>query len=45
MVQYEPSAEAEARLQAITQVYITRFDQEAVMRSDTAVCTRFISKD
>lgn len=44
MIQYAPSADAEAKLQAITQAYIKRFDQEAVMRSDTPVCTRFISK-
>ncbi len=43
MIQYAPSDEAEAKLQAITQAYITRFDQEAVMRSDTPVCTQFIS--
>lgn len=45
LVQYAPSAEAEIKLSAITQAYIKRFDQEAVMRSDTPVCTQFISRD
>ena len=45
LVQYPASEEAEAKLSAITQAYIKRFDQEAVMRSDTPVCTQFISRD
>ncbi len=44
MIQYPSSAEAEAKLEALTQAYIKRFDQEAVMRSDTPVCTQFISQ-
>ena len=45
LVQYAPSAEAETKLQAISQAYIERFDQEAVMRSDTPVCTQFMLRD
>lgn len=45
LVQYPAGEEAEAKLTAITQAYIKRFDQEAVMRSDTPVCTQFISRD
>ncbi len=43
LVQYPPSAEADAKLNAIARAYIDRFKQEAVMRSDSAVCTRFIT--
>ncbi|MBO6503298.1 MAG: DUF3574 domain-containing protein [Kordiimonadaceae bacterium] len=45
LVQYAPSVEAETKLQAITQAYIERFDQEAVMRSDTPACTQFIGNN
>lgn len=45
LVQYAPSVEAETKLQAITQAYIERFDQEAVMRSDAPVCTQFIGNN
>lgn len=45
MIQYAPSADAEAKLRTLTQAYIERFDQEAVMRSYTPVCTQFIAKD
>lgn len=44
LVQYPPSSEADAKLKAIAQAYITRFSQEAVMRSDTPVCTQFITR-
>lgn len=43
MIKYPPSSVAEAKLEAITQAYIKRFDQEAIMRSDTPVCTRFVT--
>lgn len=43
LVQYPPSPDADAKLKAIAGAYIKRFDQEAVMRSDSAVCTQFIS--
>lgn len=42
--QNAPCDEAQAKLQAITQAYIKRFDQQAVMRSDTPACTQFITR-
>lgn len=45
LVHYAPSPEADAKLKAITQAYINHFDQEAVMRSDTPVCTQFITPE
>lgn len=44
LVQYPPSPEADAKLKAIAKAYIKQFKQEAVMRSDSAVCTQFITK-
>jgi len=41
LVQYVPSAEAEAAINAVATAYRTRFSQQSVMRSDHAVCTRF----
>jgi len=43
LVQYPPSPEADAKLKAIANAYIEQFEQEAVMRSDTPVCTQFYS--
>lgn len=47
LVQYphdgDLGAEADAKLKAIANAYITQFNQEAVMRSDTPVCTQFYS--
>lgn len=45
LVQYPPSEAADAKLNAIAKAYVERFSQEAVMRSDSAVCTRFITKE
>lgn len=45
LVQYPPSEAADAKLKAIAKAYIKQFRQEAVMRSDNAVCTRFITRD
>lgn len=45
MVQYPPSEEADAKLNAIAKAYVEQFEQEAVMRSDSAVCTQFITRD
>jgi len=45
LVQYPPSFEADAKLKAIAAAYIKQFSQEAVMRSDSAVCTQFYSGD
>lgn len=44
LVQYPSSPEADAKLKAIAAAYIKQFSQEAVMRSDSAVCTQFITK-
>lgn len=41
LVQYAPSDAADAKLKAIASAYIEQFSQEAVMRSDSAVCTQF----
>lgn len=49
LVQYPPSSDlgtgADAKLNAIAAAYIKQFNQEAVMRSDTPVCTQFITRD
>jgi len=45
LVQYPPSPEADAKLKAIADAYIKQFAQEAVMRSDSPVCTQFYSGD
>ena len=45
LVQYAPGDEANSKLKAITDAYIKRFNQQAVMRSDTPVCTQFITKE
>jgi Protein of unknown function (DUF3574) len=43
LIQYAPSEKASSAVSAIAQAYITAFSQQAVMRSDTQVCTQFIS--
>jgi Protein of unknown function (DUF3574) len=43
LIQYAPSEKASSAVSAIAQAYIKSFQQEAVMRSDTQVCTQFIS--
>lgn len=43
LVQYGADAGADNKLNAIADAYIKRFNQEAVMRSDTPVCTQFIT--
>lgn len=43
LVQHAPSGEADSKLAAIADAYIKRFEQEAVMRADAPVCTRFIT--
>ncbi len=44
LVQYPPTIEADAKLKAIASAYIKQFSQEAIMRSDSPVCTQFYSK-
>lgn len=43
LVQYEPGTGADAKLTAIADAYIDAFNQQAVMRSDSPVCTRFVT--
>ncbi len=45
LVQYAPSDEADSKLKAIADAYIKRFNQQAVMRSDSSVCTQFITRE
>ena len=41
LIWYEPSAQAEAGIEAIRTAYKARFDQESVMRVDGASCVSF----
>lgn len=41
LIQYAPSPEAEASVNAIANAYIELFSQSSVMRSDQSVCTQF----
>jgi len=43
LVQYPPSDAADVKLKAIAAAYIKQFAQDAVMRSDSPVCTQFYS--
>lgn len=45
LVQYGAETQADKKLKAIADAYIKRFNQEAVMRSDTPVCTQFITPE